>query len=101
MKIKVTNVFADFINANCANLSARVIKLSQSNYAWTVGDPCENEVDYDFKTGYFKAIEITYPANCYAVPQYLTTGLLCKEFRRRNIRDVSGLIKMLQDMLYI
>ena len=101
MKIKVSKVFADFINANCANLSARVIKLSQSNYAWTVGDPWENAADYDYNKGYFKAIEITYPANYYATPQYLTTGLLCKEFRRRNIHDVSELVKMLQDMLYI
>ena len=101
MKIKVSKVFADFINANCANLSARVIKLSQSNYAWTVGDPWENAADYDYNTGHFKAIEITYPANYYATPQYLTTGVLCKEFRRRNVRDISGLVKMLQDMLYI
>ena len=101
MKIKVSKVFADFINANCENLSARVIKLSQSNYAWTVGDPWENAADYDYNKGYFKAIEITYPANYYAAPQYLTTGLLCKEFRRRNVRDIAGLVNMLQDMLYI
>lgn len=101
MKIKVSKVFADFINENCRNMSARIIKLSQSNYAWTVGDPWENAADYDYNTGHFKAIEITYPANCYAVPQYLTTGVLCKEFRRRNVRDIAGLVDMLHDMLDI
>lgn len=105
MKIKVSKVFAEFINKTAKEMnfcvSAKVIELTENMYRFHVDSNIFNAYDYNDvneNTGKFKVIILTYPANYYAVPNYLTTYQLTKEFRRRNITDVDGLKNMIRNL---
>lgn len=95
MIIKVSKVFANFINETAKEFGkkfhAEVVKFS------TIGD----EVDYDWSTGRFRNIQITYPYGYYAVPQYFSTRYLVREFKRRGVKTVEDLKKMIVDICEI
>ena len=108
MKIKVSKAFASFINKTAKemgfNVAAKVVQMSANQYKWNVDLDlfhAEDFGDYDFTTGMFKAICLTYPANYYANPQYLTTYALNREFKRNNITSVEGLKQMVKTMCEI
>lgn len=107
MKIKVSKVFADFINKTAkeanVNLYARVLSVSQSTYKACCGDVFDAEEygDYDWETGKVRAIVITYPEADYANPRYVSTRELTMNFRRYGVKNVDGLKAMVLDMFEI
>lgn len=101
MKIKVSKVFAKFIESNCPNLSAEVIKMSSNSYYSNVGSIWDAGDDYDPATGKFKAICVSYPPEWYASARYISTAQILDEFHRYNVTNEAGLVAMLNDWLQI
>ena len=106
MNIKVSKVFAKFINKTAKEMGfeahAEVIALRSSAYTFATGtDIWDGECDYDYATGTYKVIEVSYPYDFYATRRFLTTYELVKEFRRRGVETAEELKEMLKDMLEI
>lgn len=101
MKVKVTKVFAKFIETNCAGLSAEVVEMSHDAYSYYVGSIWDAGDDYDPATGKYKAICVNYPTEFYASPRYISTAQILAEFHRYNVISVAGLVAMLNDWLQI
>jgi hypothetical protein len=105
MYIKVSKVFADFINKSAKemnlNFKASVVELSENAYNLTVADSWENWEDYNNRTGKFRAIMVEYPANYYACPVYLTTSRLASAFNRFGVKSVEDLKNMIRELCEI
>ena len=109
MKIKVSKKFADFINKTAKELGfeaeASVVTMGERGYCLNVGSnamfDAEDNGDYDWRTGEFKAIRVCYPDSYYACPQYLTTAELVKEFRRNHVSTIDELKSMVRSMCEI
>ena len=110
MKIKVSKVFANYIN-QCAKemgfkAEAYVETMSESRYGFCVGSVFE-AMDYgdcdmdDEGRDVFKAIAISYPYDYYAPTKYLTTAQLNKEWRRRNGKTEQDLCEMIRELCEI
>jgi len=109
MKVKVSKVFAAFINKTAKELGfkaeAEVVTMSERGYRLNVGldamlDAQDNG-DYDWGEGEYRAIRVVYPEEYYACPQYLTTASLNKEFRRRGVTTADELKQMVRSMCEI
>lgn len=108
MKIKVSKVFADFINKTAEELNfsvhAQVVNLTENNYRLNVDYniwDAQAYGDYNSNKGTFKAIRLSYPDDFCACPHYLTTKELNKEFKRLNVSDVEGLKNMISNICEI
>lgn len=109
MKVKVSKVFAKFINDTAKELGfkaeASVVTMSERVYRLNVGldamlDAQDNG-DYDWAEDEYKVIRVAYPDGYYAMPQYLTTASLTKEFRRRGVSTADELKEMVRSMCEI
>jgi hypothetical protein len=109
MKVKVSKVFAKFINDTAKELGfkceASVVTMSERGYRLNVGldamlDAQDNG-DYDWGEDEYKAIRLDYPEEYYAMPQYLTTASLNREFRSCHVQDADGLKRMIRNMCEI
>lgn len=109
MKVKVSKVFADFINKTAKELGfkaeASVVTMSERGYRLNVGldamlDAQDNG-DYDWAEDEYKVIRVAYPDEYYSMPQYMTTASLTKEFRRRGVSTEEELQQMLREMCEI
>lgn len=102
MKVKVSKVFASFINqvAKDRNLkfTAEVVEIPSNSYGFLVGDCWTGEIDYNSKTGKFKTIKIVYPYEYYCNPVYVSTDNLTRNFRRYRVQDIEGLKDMICDL---
>lgn len=101
MRVKVSKVFAKFIETNCPNLEAEVVELSQGAYSYNVGSIWDAGDDYSPATGKYKAICVSYPSEWYASPRYISTAQILDEFHRCNVTTSAGLVTMLNDWLQI
>lgn len=101
MKVKVSKAFAKFIRDNVNNVDACVVQFSDMPYSWYVGDVYDAGVDYDPATGKYKVICVTYPDEYYAPARYLSTHAIIAEFQRCGVRDMDGLVDMLNNWLQI
>jgi len=108
IKVMVSKRFAKFINDTAKELgfevSAEVVSLSENAYKWNVTMDYDNAYengDYDWNSGEFKAIMLTYPETYYAMPQYLTTHSLNKEFVRMGVQSADDLKRMIRQMCEI
>ena len=109
MKIKVSKVFADFINRTAKELGfsaeASVQRMSERGYVLNVGMEAQLDADdygdYDWAEDEYKVIRVVYPDDYYACPQYLTTKSLTDEYRRRGVSTIDELKLMLKDILSI
>ncbi len=106
MNIKVSKVFARFINTTAKELGfeahAEVIALRSSAYTFATGtDLWDGECDYDYAAGTYRVIEVSYPDEYYASRRFLTTHTLVSEFRKRGVKTLEELKEMLRDMLEI
>ena len=106
MNIAVSKVFAQFINKTAKEMGfeahAEVLALRSSAYTFATGvDMWDGECDYDWKTGTYRVIEVSYPYDFYATRKFLTTYELTREFRQRGVKTVEELKEMLRDMLEI
>jgi hypothetical protein len=105
MVIKVSKVFAKFINATAKELGfkckASVITIPAHGYTFITGvDLWDGECDYA-GNGMYKVIYVEYPYEYYACARHLTTYELVREFRQRGVKTVEELKEMLRDMLEI
>lgn len=102
MKVKVSKVFASFINQVAKdrnlNFSAEVVEIPSNTYGFLVGDRWAGEIDYNSKTGKFKAIKVVYPYEYYCNPVYVSTDNLTRNFRRYGVQDIEGLKDMICDL---
>lgn len=107
MKIKVSKVFAKFINEtakkNGKRFEAVVVNLQPGSYGLHVGDIFEACAwgDWSDETGTGRAIKILYDWSAWACPRYLSTAELNREAKRYGVRDAAGLEKMILDLLCI
>lgn len=109
MKIKVSKVFADFINKTAKELGfcaeASVQRMSERGYVLNVGMAAQLDADdygdYDWAEDEYKVIRVVYPEEYYACPQYLTTKALNDEYNRRGVSTIDELKQMLKDILSI
>lgn len=106
MNIKVSKVFAKFINDTAKEMGfeahAEVVALRSSAYTFATGnDMWSGDCDYDWKTDTYRVIEVSYPWDFYATRRFLTTYELVNEFRKRGVKTVDELKAMLRDMLEI
>lgn len=109
MKVKVSKTFAAYINKTAKALGfkaeASVVTMSERGYRLNVGldamlDAQDNG-DYDWAEGEYKVIRVVYPDGYCAMPKYLTTASLTREFRRCNVSTEDELQQMLRDMCEI
>lgn len=110
MKIKVSKVFANYIN-QCAKemgfkAEACVEEMGERQYGYCVGnvfDAMDCDDYYLTLDGrdVFKAIAISYPYDYYASTKYLTTAQLNKEWRRRNGKTEQDLREMIRELCEI
>lgn len=106
MKVKVSKVFAAFINKTAKelgfNAEASVVTMSERAYRLNVGLEAmldaQDTDDYDWGEDEYKVIKVAYPDGYYAMPQYLTTASLNKEFRRRGVTTEDELKQMVRSM---
>lgn len=104
MKIKVSKVFADYINKTAKELGFRVYatfgRFTEPMYRNIVGSLADalDYGDYDTQTGEYKTIRLEYPAHYYAPTKFLTTKILATEFRRLGITDEAGLKEMVRNL---
>ena len=106
MKIKVSKVFAKFINDTAKELGfkvkAKVMTMDFRQYLYFVGEEAmfdaEQTGDRDWLTGDYKVIQLIYPEDYYACPHYLTTAALTKEMRRMGVTDADGLKRMIREL---
>jgi len=105
MKIQVSKVFARFINRTAKEMyfaaKAEVVDLSVNEYQMHMGDVYEGESDFNWKTGKIKAIRVVYPYGYFANPLYISTAMLLRECRRRNVGNVEELKEMIRDMVEV
>ena len=90
LKIKATKSMADAINEffrqkNLYGYSAKVERLNELQFAISV-DPniYMHECDYSEKTELFTVLKISYSAEYYAIPKYLTSYSLLRIYRRSD-----------------
>lgn len=106
MKVKVTKTMVSVIkNMKKEGLlkieDAQIVEYTPQEYQFKVSlDLWHNESDYDPSTGKFKAIKITYPAEFYAMPTYLTTRIMVKEIKR-HAQTFDGLKECLKQLITI
>ena len=109
MKVKVSKVFADFINKTAKELGfkaeASVVKMSERAYRLNVGLnamlDAQDTDDYDWGEDEYKVIRVVYPEDYCACPQYLTTTALNNEYRRRGVTTADELKAMVCSMCKI
>jgi len=56
-----------YIDISYVEMNMNDFRRNVDSYIW------DHEQDYDSSKGMFRAIEISYPGECYAMPQYATT----------------------------
>lgn len=105
MKIQVSKIFARFINETAtetgAKFYAEVLEMSETAYKFNVNIWGPDWIDYNPKTGKFKAIRVSYPPEFFAVPIYLTTENLNKAFTRYNVKTAADLKNMIREICEI
>lgn len=104
MKIQVSKTFANFINSLKINVvdDVNVVYLTEKQYRWCVAsDIWDAEVDFDYKTGKYKAIRIDYKPNCYANPLLISTKMLNDMYRRENVHTANDLANALKHLIEI
>lgn len=107
MQVKVSKVFANFINKvakeNGKRFTASVEEIQDKFYRYYTGSDPEN-VDFSstsYGRFYYKAICIDFPADYYANEIYFSTSQLTQAFNRYNVETVDDLKRMILDICEI
>ena len=105
MQIKVSKVFANFINKvakeNSVKFNAKVVTIPEKYARYYIGSNVDYYNDFDFANLAYKVIKIEYPPEYYANPIYLTTVQLNQDFNRYNVKTVDDLKLMILDICEI
>lgn len=101
MKVKATQPMTKLIKERFPTFGVRLVKFTPDEYKTFVDyDVFRNEKDYNPRTGKLQAIRIDYPADCYAMPRYVTTKDLIRVFMASD-RTLSGFISSLENEIAI
>ena len=107
MKVIVSKVMAKAIQneikaGNFPGIeSAQYIEMTRHDYYFSISlDVWQHEIDYDWKKGMMKVIEITYPADYFAMPRYITTTELSQAFSESD-KSYNGFFKALYKIIEI
>ena len=85
MKVKATNPMVKVIRDVLTGCRVSLVKMTPEVYRVSVDyDVLRNTSDYNANTGYMQVIRIEYPAEYYALPQYVTTRDLARVYRNSN-----------------
>lgn len=89
MKIKTSKVFAKALQEQLKKSSLRYtveqVKMPPAHFrAFVDVYDFNHDNDYNFNDNCFTVLKVTYPADYYACPQYLTTNDLIKVFRKSD-----------------
>lgn len=81
MKIRATKTFARELSKQlkgnyCIDF-VELVKIPRDRAYITVGGGY-SDIDIDWDDNTVKVLQINYKPDCYAMPQYITTGDLCK-----------------------
>ena len=105
MKVAATTTMAKMLAKAVKDkgYKVRYITCDAEAYKWYVGDIYEAEDQGDWlpNTNKFRAIEIQYPSEYYACPQYLTTREISNIFRTYRCKSAEDLIDRLVEAVEI
>lgn len=99
MKIKVSKVFAKFVN----EVAEEFGKKFHAEVVTRRLRPYENwcDDDYNWETGLVRELVVTYPPAYYACPRIVRTDELVAEFNSRGVKTWDGLKRMVVDMFEV
>lgn len=100
MKVKVTNVFRKFLQEQISGYNFRLIELDVENYRMIIDYDLYSWEDFNAAKRTMKAIKVIYPADCYAMPRYLSTRELNEIFSRSD-RTAAGFIEAIKQEIEI
>lgn len=111
MKVKVSNPMAKAI-AKAMNErgikfdECKVRKFSERSYVLSVAGTygmfdARDNGDYDYVKEEYKAIQIVWPYDYYAMPTYITTKDLSRWHKESHATDVNGLMDYICDRIAI
>lgn len=103
MKVKTSNVFAAWLRDHLKSdhYAVSLEKLSENDFSILVDYfTIDHEIDYNYKTGKFNVIKISYPYEYYAMPLYLTTKELIKIFQTSD-KTEAGYLKAIKEYIEI
>jgi hypothetical protein len=108
MKVRVSKVFADFINKTAKEMDfsahADVVTIGERTYSFFTGSSvydADNDGDYNWAEDAYRVIKVSYPENYYVAPRYLSTRRIVDEFKSRGVKDLNGLKEMIKDLLEV
>lgn len=86
MRVKVSKKITKELNKRAINNYCieffNYLEMSPDQYAaFFIDSVFDHENDYDYNTNKMKVIQITYKPELYALPKYLTTNDLIREYR--------------------
>lgn len=92
MSIRVTGVFSNYLNKVLPDgYSAKVVRLDCNEVKWLLGYDypylMEDYGDYDYNSGDYKVIKVTYPEDYYATPRYLSSYDIANMFKGVSTRE--------------
>lgn len=101
MKVKVSYPMTKLLNDQISGVIFSLEKYTGELYERFVDfDLFAHTADYDSKKGVFKVIKVNYPADCFAMPGYLTTKDLNRIFSNSD-HTMTGFIKAVKDQIEI
>lgn len=103
MRLNTTKTFANFLQKEMRKKGLKyditLEKLNEVQYAANV-DCMSRTSAYDWLTGLYSVLKITYPYNYYACPKYITKEELCKLWHK-NGANLAGFLSGVYDYIAI
>lgn len=99
MKVKVSKVFAKFVNETAKEFGKKFRAEVQTRQLRPYENWCDE--DYNWTTNEVRELVVTYPYEYYACPKVVRTDELVAEFNRRGVKSWDGLKRMVIDMFEI
>ena len=106
MQVKATKKLASWLNENLKkdakfkNYEAQLVKMTEGQYRWSVGDVWDawDYGDYSYTDGKCSAIVIIYPLDFYACDRYITTRELLELFNKSD-KTADGFLQKIKDAI--
>lgn len=85
MKVKVSNPMLKALKQAIPQYKFYLLELSPHNYSMLIDyDTWNHEIDFNIAKNVFKAIQVVYPSEYYAMNRYLTTKDLSRCFKESD-----------------
>lgn len=100
MQIKITNKMVQMLKKALPDYDFKIVKLNRREYATMVHYDIFTAMDhgdYDYANDIYKAIRVLYPANYYALPNYITSKELKELVKNNNVNNSDDLLRELKN----